>query len=219
MENASKALIIAGGVLVAILIISILVNARGTISEWMNSNQKVKELEQVDEFNKQYDAYYRNNIYGSELLSLVNKVLDFREKYRKDEDGYTPLEMYVKFNNDLIIFADSKKQIFLAGHGEYKSAEISNKIQNDIEKNGIEAFGNLTYGSKATKVKDLAGLRTNEIEQIVPTGSLASAQANINKYSSYKNALSQFNSKKFSATNFKYNKDNGMIEEMHFKEI
>lgn len=72
MENASKALLIAGGVLIAILILSVLVVTINII----NSNQKAKEqalvTEQLVEFNQKYEAYNKKALRGTDIITLKN---------------------------------------------------------------------------------------------------------------------------------------------------
>lgn len=72
MENASKALLIAGGVLIAILIVSVLVVTINII----NSNQKAKEqalvTEQLVEFNQKYEAYNKKALRGTDIITLKN---------------------------------------------------------------------------------------------------------------------------------------------------
>ena len=73
MENASKALIMAGGVLIGILIISLAVYLFadfGTTSAEINKENAERQLEQ---FNTQFSTYLnRTNITGYELVSVVN---------------------------------------------------------------------------------------------------------------------------------------------------
>ena len=72
MENASKALLIAGGVLIAILIVSVLVVTLNIV----NSNQKTREkalaTEQLAEFNQKYEAYNKKALRGTDIITLKN---------------------------------------------------------------------------------------------------------------------------------------------------
>ena len=99
MENASKALIMAGSVLIALIIISLLVAFFGQLRNLQNTTDDVEKEEQVYEFNKQYDVYARN-VYGSELLSLANKIIDYN-KTESENDGYTKIELYITIKNDI----------------------------------------------------------------------------------------------------------------------
>ena len=84
MENASKALLIAGGVMLTMLVLSILVYGWGTISEYQAELDRIKEIENTAKFNLQFTNYERNDVLGYELLSLVNKVIDYNQRYSED---------------------------------------------------------------------------------------------------------------------------------------
>ena len=73
MENASKALLIAGGVLIAILIIGLLINSFSTISEFQMSQLSQQEQEELIAFNEQYTKYVNQYVYGLEVRTLINK--------------------------------------------------------------------------------------------------------------------------------------------------
>lgn len=223
MENASKALIIAGGVLIAMVVISLLVVFYGNIQEWAGANRSVDVAEQVEEFNKPYDVYYRDNIYGSELLSLVNKVVDYNNKYfTKDEaDGYSKLEMEITFTKDIIAYGGEK---VIRKDEKFTSQQLSDKIK-ELEDN-IENYGNIQVPAAGNrKISALSGVRTSDLKQMMGIDPLDShssvptdVQNNIDMYLGYKTALTNVKSKVFSAKNFKYNKTNGRIELMEFKQ-
>ena len=80
MENASKALLIAGGVLLAILVISLFVVMRGNLQQYFKAQDDVSTQEEIVAFNLEYTNYNRNNVRGNELLSLINKVIDYNER-------------------------------------------------------------------------------------------------------------------------------------------
>lgn len=81
MENASKALVMAGGILIALLIIGLLVYSFGTISGYFSSEQDVEAAEQLKVFNDQYESYNRKLLRGTDVISVMNKVLDNNDKY------------------------------------------------------------------------------------------------------------------------------------------
>lgn len=73
MENASKALLIAGGVLIAILIIGLLVNSFTSISSIQQTKLSEEEQEKLVKFNEQYTKYLGQYVYGTEVVTLRNK--------------------------------------------------------------------------------------------------------------------------------------------------
>ena len=72
MENASKALIIAGAILISILIISLGVIIYQQAAGVVNNNS-MDELE-VTQFNSKFENYFGNNIKGATAQSLVEAV-------------------------------------------------------------------------------------------------------------------------------------------------
>lgn len=73
MENASKALIIAGAILLSILIISLGImvynNAKNTVGSATLSKQE------IETFNSQWQAYSGNNKTASEVKTMVQAVI------------------------------------------------------------------------------------------------------------------------------------------------
>ena len=86
MENASKALLIAGGVLIAIILISVLVRTYGNISIFQRQKLTEEEIARIEEDNKAYTKYLNQYIYGTEVISMINKVADFQERTGGDFD-------------------------------------------------------------------------------------------------------------------------------------
>ena len=73
MENASKALIIAGAILLAIVIISlgliVVNNTRGTVDKSNLSEQEIQS------FNAKFTAYEGDKVSGSRVNSLIQQVI------------------------------------------------------------------------------------------------------------------------------------------------
>lgn len=208
MENASKALIIAGSVLVALMVISLLVIFFNNIRDLQGIEQDSEKLEQTVEYNKQYDVYARN-VYGSELLSIANKVVDYNKREAQNK-GYTKIELYVQIPNDMDSTYFKK--------GTYTSASLKNEVEN-IEKQ-IEEIGKISISSSTSsrvsrKVSQLASMRTRDIEEL---GILQEDyKTQVNQYNVYKTLLTQVKAKVFQYVNFEYDKNNGRVTKMNYK--
>lgn len=72
MENASKALIIAGAILLSILIISLGIFIFQQAKEATNTDQ-LSELE-VTSFNNKFDKYVGTKVSGAQVKALINAV-------------------------------------------------------------------------------------------------------------------------------------------------
>lgn len=208
MENASKALIIAGSVLVSLMVISLLVIFFNNIRDLQSEKQDTEGLEQIVEYNKQYEVYARN-VYGSELLSIANKIVDYN-KTEAENKGYTKIELYVQIQNDLDNIYFKK--------GTYTSSKIKEEVQK-LEKQ-LEQIGNISVSSSANsrvsrKIKQLASMRTKDIEELGIVQE--DYQMQVNQYNTYKTLLTQVKSKVFQYVNFDYNEKNGRIIKMNYK--
>lgn len=80
MENASKALLMAGGVLIAIIIISLLVKTYGNIGTFQKQQISVEEAERIEEYNKEYTKYLNQYVYGTEVITVINKSINDSQK-------------------------------------------------------------------------------------------------------------------------------------------
>ena len=205
MENASKALIIAGSVLIALIVLSMLVAFFNNLRSLVGTEQTTKQTEQAAEFNKQYDAYARD-VYGSELLSIANKLNDYNRR-EADGEGYERIELEVQINKDI------DQEYFKKG--TFNSNELINKFKEVEEK--INTIGNETITSSTNtkvsrKVSKLATMRTADIEALGIEK--VKYQTKVNEYNTYKTLLSQVKATPFKYVNFDYDKNNGRITKM-----
>ena len=81
MENASKALIIAGSTLMGVLILSLFSMFLKEISVWPETQDEQKEIEQLAAFNKEFEVYDKSMMYGVDVISCLNKAKSYNEKY------------------------------------------------------------------------------------------------------------------------------------------
>lgn len=90
MENAAKALTIAGGVLIAIIVVSTLwysFQQWGILPQAKADNEKIS---QEVEFNKEFESYNKQNLYGTDVITVINKAMANNEKYGIEGDPSDP---------------------------------------------------------------------------------------------------------------------------------
>lgn len=90
MENASKALLMAGGILIAVIIIALLVRSFTTVSMFQKAKLTEEEQAQLVAFNEQYTKYLGQYVYGTEVISVINRSLN---------DKSHAVTTTIKFNN------------------------------------------------------------------------------------------------------------------------
>ena len=112
MENASKALLIAGGVLISIIVISTFILGMRKIAAFQETQADAKVEQQTLEFNNLYESYNRNNIRGNDIISLMNRIVDYNAT--KTADGYTAMHVTFTISSDIrrrITFDDTNRLV------------------------------------------------------------------------------------------------------------
>ena len=222
MDNASDALVMAGTILISIVIISALVLMFNGIINYQKTATTVEEEEQKTNFNKEYTTFEKD-LYGSEILSLINKAVDYNEKYQ--EEGFVPLKIVLTVKKNT---GNNRNSLVAAG-----TYEISEKQSNILSSNlltEIERIKNKYKGDKYLQrlVALYNGNNQTELDRVLKEINTSYSHVNstddIEKYSEYM----EFKRKKFQYAKTVYhgerpgdklNATNGRIVEMHYIEI
>lgn len=138
MENASKALLIAGGILLAILIMSALVFMFSATKNFSTSQEAKTLAKQISEFNSEYEAYNKTIMYGVDVITVINKSIDYNQ--RRGEKGAV-VNIKLDLSNAFTI-KDGKKILKFSTLGT---------TQYDLSKNGIELKSFFTSNSDEIK--------------------------------------------------------------------
>lgn len=85
MENASKAIIMAGGILIGVILLSVLVLVFNPIGRVYEEQGISLSVEQLEKYNRQFNTFDKS-LYGSELLSLKNLLEDYNYRVLQDAD-------------------------------------------------------------------------------------------------------------------------------------
>ena len=130
MENASKALLIAGGILIALLIISSAVYLYTQVSDYQKSEVAAEQQKEVVKFNNQFNAYInREDITLNEFISLYNRIESNNKKADQGYKGYYRIKhnmdkVYSNINQDFSKVAEDEKNnkyLFKCTKVEYKN--------------------------------------------------------------------------------------------------
>lgn len=140
MENASKALIMAGSVLIAIIIISCLVLMINNLSTYQGLQTQSEEVAQIEKFNNQYIIYNRDDVRGSDLYSLMNKVIDYNIRQSTEGKelgqngqyvGYSPMSISIdlKSYQKNLAYLDGINRLFTSTSTIYRASGTNNEIE------------------------------------------------------------------------------------------
>ena len=157
MENASKAIIMAGSVLLTIAMVSLLIFGWNKFSAYYSSDDDLADIDDLTKFNLQFTNYERDDVHGYELVSLANKVYDYNTRRsdatgNKSNEWYNPITMTIDFNrmeNKFKYSNDLSSRDSLFKEGKYSNKGIENFIQ---KATGIEEkFGGKDKAEKLAK--------------------------------------------------------------------
>ncbi len=133
MENASKALTIAGGVLIAVMLAVLVYYVFNHWGESQKMKQEDVETVKVEEFNKSYLSYEKV-LYGSELLGLVNKMSDYNISDDVKYNAYGTMDLKVEIK----LLSGSTDNLFNRT-GTYSLSTVKRTID-DVMRKTVERY-------------------------------------------------------------------------------
>ena len=144
MEDAAKALLIAGGMLILILVISLLVVFKGQLAAYMEQQHNEKLIKQAVEFNNKFADYQGKDVRGNELISIMNRIIDYNS-LQAEQYGYDKITITVDIGNSQNLWEKLKY----------------NKNDESI----FSTTGNyITNGNNDTNISNLTGLSANLVQ-------------------------------------------------------
>ena len=214
MENASKALIIAGEVLLGVLLLALIVFVFGRLGNVELARQESEEQAQVVEYNKEFESYNRKDLLGNDIISIINKVEDYNKREAKNK-SYKAIELNVN-----LVIGITGTNDFTAGNYNFdlirtKYNNVNNKIQNLLK----EKYNGKDISYYASQTSDvLESVCQNLKNSQNQTVSYDTIKKKVDEYNLYSSVLKEFKKKKFRCSNVDYDKTTGRISLMKFEE-
>ena len=146
MENASKALIMAGSILITLLVIGIVSLTYNRLSTVKQTESDVEESTKSGNYVKSFEQYNKT-IYGSELLSLGNLQADYNIR-QAELQGYTPISITVQITKAII---ENQKTYLNTGTQDLSTVRNALfNLEEDIEYYEKDKYG---YNNKKERIK------------------------------------------------------------------
>ena len=111
MENASKALIIAGAILIAIILISIGVMVINNVNKPINQATKQSDAQVIELFNSQFSGYIGSGKSASSVKTLLTLRETSNGKNPKHQVNLPTTGNYVKSINDVNSLSTYKVEV------------------------------------------------------------------------------------------------------------
>lgn len=223
MENASKALIIAGGVFFALMLLALLVFVFTSVTDFADSQDRKTLTKQIAEFNEGYEAYNKQIMYGTDIITVVNKAIDHNKNIEAmtTDPYYINIKLTVEDNFETTgKKIDNSKEINDRDREKDMNAkQLKNdpniKTEIEISKNNLQkgisySLGDWHYDTLEMKKDILYFFEQSDKDDIISKDNYT--------YYIY-SALTNFKKATFKCTEVKYREETGRIYEMTFGQI
>ena len=242
MENASKALIMAGSVLIALMIIGALILTFSNLTAYQETNTRSTRSTQMAEFNSQYENYNRKDVRGSDLYSLLNKAIDYNRREssagtnwadKGQEIAYEPMVIEFTIDKSELVAPDGASKLFTTNTYTVsgKSNDFGNKVKDEIDdlegEYGQSSLTNLT--TNLTKIFIDDSSTSQEKKEAVQNFNSASKKKTVSDFKEIDGKSQirqdvymyyeyiQFKRAHFDCEKVEYNNETGRITKMEFK--
>ena len=242
MENATKALLIAAGILLIIMILSAVMIFWDEMAGYFTEKYETTMLEQLVEFNNKFSNYNGKTIRGNELISIMNRIIDYNN-YQSDMIGYDPIAITIDLKNH---HSEMKYKNETGGNTLITNSWIHNDSGTDDNtiKKISETSSRLstTLGISDVKLQKLSAQIANIVDddkvdwrsqedykkyraQLLTRILGYDVEVNDSRINGIKQAtyqyyqFTQFKRAMFKCTNIGYNEQNGRINEMRFEVV
>lgn len=185
MENATKALLIAGGLLISMITISMFYLIFGNMSQMTSDVSEKTEPKQLIAFNSKFEAYNKKLMYGIDIVSVINMAIDNNIQYGLSQnynentnndfvDYYVNVKFtyynvgtfnlktdYLKIKNSILNVANMSAEDRIARKSA-GNVDCNNFIQNLQQK--AYKCTKITYTTKADIIRNIGAIgRVREI--------------------------------------------------------
>lgn len=223
MENASKALIIAGGILLAMMILALMVYVGTSMTDMAESEDRRTLAEQTEEFNKSYLSYNKSRMYGTDVITVVNKAIEHNKNIATSTDDPYYINVIVKTTEDFKTTGIVIDSSYSSDDKRYEQDMTQEEINQKTEKSSTT----FTMNANSSDGYSLGHWNSDETELMMNKGIVEffeqSKVDEIKKegrktYYIY-SALTNFKRAIFKCEKVEYNKSTGRIDEMVFTQI
>lgn len=130
MDNAAKALLIAGGILLSIIVLSLFMLMLNSLTDYQQAQTQIERNQDIVTFNNQYAGYLRDGISGYDILSIINKVTFYN---RTKPDETISIKINLNGKNNLFVMNGESNKLFTSDVIEVgKNTSTGYEIENGI---------------------------------------------------------------------------------------
>ena len=169
--SLSKALIMVAGVLVAMIVAAFMAYSFRKIGEWASAENDAILVEQVDKFNKEFEAYDKDLMYGVDVISCLNKAKSNNDallgKYAEKVDDSYAVTVTVNLKSSSLGKAELEESLTV--YYQNDSSKQSAYTNNDGPKKGSKTLKELDFKFLNTSYSNLSGTIFNDKNMSIKT--------------------------------------------------
>lgn len=240
MENASKALLMAAAVIIAVMLLSLVFVFFDDMAGYFTEKHNVTMTQQTMEFNNKFANYGGKTIRGNELISVMNRIIDYNnyqsemlnferviitidlQGRRNDLRGIDTSGSRLIFDNEITNEGGTDEALsdVSALAGEIVSSDIGIELgltEKKLQKLSSRLYDLLEYNNDtklyvAEKINDIldSEYTTSEIDGMIE---------DLRKITCKYNQLSNFKKAKFKCKNVSYNEEEERINKIEFEVV
>lgn len=152
MENASKALLMTGSILIGIILLSLAVYIYNVMSDAKKMEASAFSEEQLVKYNMEFLSYDKSVMYGTDVITVLNKAIDNNKRYDDDDSMYIDVAFILKDDVNAVTI-------------DYTWNETTRKYDTETKKTKADKDGyNFVSGEKYSVFDNL-----NEIKNFLAT--------------------------------------------------
>lgn len=222
MENASKALIMAGGILLSMIVISLFYFMFGNMSTLVGDTSKDTSQDEIVDFNKGYEAYNKKIMYGTDIISVFNKVTDNNRNFKATATNENQ-EYFIDVKITLTTDLEYREETYKVDPNNHRRFIIdSTKTKSNIAIRGGAEYSLYNNRDIINKfILEPAQWTTGDNDDIIidlRTTSETKYAPDHKSYTVKTYPASEFKRKIFYCSGMKYSKTTGRVVEMSFNE-
>lgn len=137
MENASKALLMTGSILIGVILLSLAVYVYNIMGETKKMETSTFTEEQLVKYNQEFLSYDKSRMYGTDVITVLNKAIDNNKRYAEDDES-----MFIDISFELI---DDVSAVTT----KYTWDKINKRYKSSTQKSTATGNNKYTYSFKA----------------------------------------------------------------------
>lgn len=212
MENAADGLKIVGGMFLAMIVISIFILGYTHITRMQQARVDKELVEEVDKFNKQFMAFNKTAMYGTDVISILNLAISSNKINKVDNPGQ---ELYINVSFELT--KDSVKNRIFRHTIDKNSIETIKEVKPSEDGYFFEV--NNTYSLAKDYISIINFLKgvdlpeeTKDVIKVNKDGGMAV------DYTITYSGIADFKRKTFKCSKVEYDQ-NGRVNALEFKQV